>query len=171
MLQTTDAIVLALQPYSDKASILRAYVRTGGCVSYMVYGAHSQRGTKKGILSVLSPLNLIELTADAKATQQLPTLKECHLKYVPIATTDIARQCVRMFVAELLLKTLRLPLSDERIFNYLCDLVQEIDTTENLHELPQQAMQHISELLGYGGVMLDEWRSLKSIEVLQTIFG
>ena len=38
MLATTDAIVLSLQPYSDKAHVLHAYTRAGGRFSFRVYG-------------------------------------------------------------------------------------------------------------------------------------
>lgn len=46
MLTTTEAIVLSLQPYSDKAHILHAFTRAGGRVNYVVYGL----GRKKKVL-------------------------------------------------------------------------------------------------------------------------
>ena len=37
-MSTINAIVLSLQPHSDKAHILHAYTREHGRVNYMVYG-------------------------------------------------------------------------------------------------------------------------------------
>lgn len=167
MLQTTTAIVLALQKHTDKSSILHAYTRADGRVMYMVYGAHSG---KKALQATLQPMNLVEITADHSPSRTIHTLKDAKLEYIP-QQNDVARQCVRMFAAELIYRTLRLPQNDERIFDYLTEMVRQIDTTDQLHLLPKEIMTHLSELLGYGGDALEEWKGLKSVEVLRSIFG
>ena len=60
MLSTIDAIVLTLQPHTDKAHILHAYTRAGGRVNYRVYGLMSR---KKNI-GLYTPLSLLQITAD-----------------------------------------------------------------------------------------------------------
>lgn len=166
MFQTTTAIVLALQKHNDQSSILHAYTRADGRVSYMVYGVHSK---KKSLQAALQPLNIVELTSEKVPSRTIETLKEAKITYLT-RQNDFERQCVRMFVAELVYRTLKLPMHDERIFDYLIDVVHQIDTTEQLHLLPQEIMTRLSLLLGYGSEPLEEWKGLKSVDVLQSIF-
>jgi hypothetical protein len=67
---TTDAIVLSLQPHSDKAHVLHAYTRAGGRVNYMVYGLG-----RKHPIGMYMPFSLIQITASNDPLKP-PTVKE-----------------------------------------------------------------------------------------------
>ena len=67
---TTDAIVLSLQPHSDKAHVLHAYTRAGGRVNYMVYGLG-----RKHPIGMYMPFSLVQITATNDPLKP-PTIKE-----------------------------------------------------------------------------------------------
>ena len=112
MLTTTDAIVLSLQPHSDKAHILHAYTRTGGRVNYMVYGLG-----RKNTAGKYSPLSVIQITADTPSAQELngkpASLRTAQLTFVPrTITKDPYKRTIALFISEVLYHVLRYPMPD-----------------------------------------------------------
>lgn len=77
MYSTTDAIVLSLQPHSDKAHVLHAYTRAGGRVNYMVYGLG-----KKNAAGKYTPLSIVQLTTDDRS------VRTAQLEFVPQSTVS-----------------------------------------------------------------------------------
>ena len=139
MLSTTDAIVLSLQPHSDKAHLLHAYTRTGGRINYMVYGLG-----RKNPRGIYTPLSLIQITADHDSLKP-PTIKEATLlssNSVSGLTSNIYKQTVSLFIAEVLFHVLRHPMTDEPMFDFLAQSIEELDTTDT----PQNF--HIHFLVG-----------------------
>ena len=137
MLSTTDAIVLALQPLSDRAHLLHAYTRAGGRVNCKVYGLGRRHAA-----GLYTPFSLIQLTADFPSLQgggggRLPSVRSAQLAFVPTTTTtDLRKQAVSLFLSEVLYLTLRHPMQDEPLFDFLAEAVQELDRTdqpENFH--------------------------------------
>jgi len=160
---TTQAIVITTQAQRDNRSIVHLYTRSGGRMRYAVYGHRWH--------SLLQPLALVEITANQTTAQAMPTLESVALCYVPNGMQrDVRRQCVAMFVAEVIEKTMRMPMSDECIYDYLSQTCRAIDTTNDIEHLPGHFLTHLSELAGYGGEPMDEYRDLKSLEVIRTIF-
>ena len=105
-----------------------------------------------------------------------------------------------MFVAEILYRTLRHPMEDTVLFDYLASIVHELDTTpqpENLHirflvglaallgfgideeihpELVQvpssrsERQQQLQALCNYFADQIDDWQSPRSLDVLMELF-
>ncbi len=145
MLLTTPAIVLSLQPYSDKAHILHTYTRTHGRINLLVYGV----GKKKSA-AVYAPLSLTEITFDYQPARTLPPLRQCRLLYVPQQTMlDPRRQAVALFLAEVLYRTLRHPLEDADLFAYLATVVPELDTTPEPQHLHLRFLVSLAAYLGF----------------------
>lgn len=120
MLSTTDAIVLSLQPHSDKAHVLHAYTRTGGRVNYMVYGIG-----KKNTSGKYSPLSIVQLTTDEKS------IRTVQLTFVPTTTvTDPYKRTIALFISEVLYHVLRHPMTDEPMFDFIAQAVRELDQCE-----------------------------------------
>ena len=71
-----------------------------------------------------------------------------------------------MFIAEALYKTLKHPLSDERVFSYLCKQIIELDTSDSIAHIEDKFIRRLSELLGYGGEPLEELQNLHSATLL-----
>ena len=101
------AIVISLQPYSDRAHILHTYTREHGRMNYMLYGL----GKKKS-QALYAPMALLEIEV-SPSSKALPSVKEAHLAFVPQHLhTDMSRQTVALFIAEVLYRTLRHPMAD-----------------------------------------------------------
>ena len=190
------AIVLSLQPYSDRAHILHAYTREHGRTNYMLYGL----GKKKS-QALYAPLSLLEI-AVSPSSKSLPSVKEAHLAFVPQhLPTDMRRQTVALFIAEVLYRTLRHPMADEALFDFIASTIRFLDTTEqpenihiaflihlaahlgfaideethpNLLTLPQSRsarQKQLRALCDYFALHIDGWQTPLSLDVLTEVFA
>ena len=139
MLSTTDAIVLSLQPHSDKAHVLHAYTRTGGRVNYMVYGIG-----KKNTSGKYSPLSIVQLTTDEKS------IRTAQLTFVPTTTvTDPYKRTIALFISEVLYHVLRHPMTDEPMFDFIAQAVQELDQCEEPQNFHLHFLVGLAAKLGF----------------------
>ena len=142
------AIVLTTNKYSDTGSIVHLYTPDQGRVQCVVYG--------NKLKGVLRPLSIIEYSSSRRnnAPLQMQTLSSASLIYTPTTLSyDVLRQCVAMFIAELLTYTLRHPMSDQPLFDWLCNCINKLDKEEDISNL------HIEFLLDYAvylGIGIDE---------------
>ena len=123
-------IVLSLTKFSDTGSIVHLYTAEQGRVQCAVYG-----NKYKGILR---PLSIVEFAGSRRnnAPNQLTTLSNCQLSLVNSQlSTDIQRQCVAMFIAEVLSSTLRHPMSDQPLFDWLCEVITHLDRDTDISNL------------------------------------
>ena len=190
-----SAIVLNITRYSDTGSIVHLYTAEHGRMQYAVYG--------NKLKGVLRPLSVIEYTSTRRnnAPTQMGTLSSASLLYpLQRLTIDVQRQCVAMFVAEVLASTLRHPMSDQPLYEWLCEVIQHLDQDEeisNLHlrflldyathlgigiddtEHPEWFMapsnrserqQRLRELIAYYEEHIEDFRAPKSLEVLMEVF-
>lgn len=190
-----SAIVLNIARYSDTGSIVHLYTAEHGRMQYAVYG--------NKLKGVLRPLSIIEYTSTRRnnAPTQIGTLSSASLLYpLQRLTIDVQRQCVAMFVAEVLASTLRHPMSDQPLYDWLCEVIQHLDQDaeiSNLHlrflldyatylgigiddtEHPEWFMapnnrserqQRLRELIAYYEEYIEDFRAPKSLEVLMEVF-
>ena len=190
MLTTTDAIVLSLQPHSDKAHVLHAYTRAGGRINYMVYGLG-----RKNAAGLYTPLSLLQITTDKTS------IRTAQLSFVPTSiTTDPYKRTVALFLSEVLYHTLRHPMTDEPMFEYLDEAIRLLDAeTEpqdfhlrfliglaerlgfaideaehpELLRVPQsrnERQEQLRRLCTYFDEHIDTWKAPRSLEVLTEVF-
>ena len=139
------AIVLSLTKYSDTGSIAHLYTAEQGRMQYAVYG-----NKYKGILR---PLSIVEFTSTKRqnAPQQNGSLSSVSLVYAPKQlATDVQRQCVAMFIAEILSTTLRHPMSDQPLFDWLCNVIKHLDTDADISNLHIHFLIEYANYLGIG---------------------
>ena len=186
MLAATDAIVLSLQPSSDKAHTLHAYTRTGGRVNYKVYGVG-----RKHAIGMYSPLSIVQLTTDEHS------VRTAQLSFVPTTlTTDPYKRTIALFMAEVLSHVLRHPMVDEPMFDFIAQAVEELDRTDepqNFHlaflirfaaklgfamekepplPLTRKERQDTLKLLcDYFAEHVDTWQHPRSLDVLIEVFN
>ena len=140
-----NAIVLSTTKYSDTRNIVHLYTDQHGRMQYVTYG-----NKLKGILR---PLSIIEFTATLRnnAPAQMGTVSSAALLYTPQRlSTDVQRQCVAMFIAEVLVLTLRHPMSDQPLFDWLCEIIQHLDQDDNITNLHIQFLLEYATFLGIG---------------------
>ena len=200
MLHTTDAIVLSLQPQSDKAHILHAYTRTGGRVNYKVYGLG-----RKHPIGMYMPLSLIQITADYPANG-LPTIRETVLQRSGLTAkrsysetvlqrSGLYKQTVSLFISEVLYHVLRHPMPDEPMFEFIEQAIKQLDQTtepqnfhlqflisfaaklgfamENEPAVPQTRKQRqdtLNDLCAYFATHVETWETPKSLDILTEVF-
>ena len=139
------AIVLSLTKYSDTGSIAHLYTAEQGRTQYAVYG-----NKYKGILR---PLSIVEFTTTKRknAPQQMGSLSSASLLCTPqLLAIDVRRQCVAMFIAEILSTTLRHPMSDQPLFDWLCEVIQHLDTDADISNLHLHFLIEYATHLGIG---------------------
>lgn len=195
MLSTTEAIVLALQPLSDRAHLLHAYTRTGGRVNFKVYGLGKHHSA-----GLYTPLSLIQISADIHG-EKLPSLRTAQLIHVPITlTTDPRKQAIAIFLSEVLFLTLRHPMADEDMFSYIAETVKWLDWTDEPRNFHLQFLvgfaarlgfaidetiysdllvspttrsarqQQLINLCAYFAEHIETWQTPKSLDVLKEVF-
>ena len=140
-----NAIVLSTTKYSDTRNIVHLYTYQHGRMQYVTYG-----NKLKGILR---PLSIIDFTSTKRnnAPAQMGTVSSAALLYTPQRlSTDVQRQCVAMFIAEVLVLTLRHPMSDQPLFDWLCEIIQHLDQDDNITNLHIQFLLEYATFLGIG---------------------
>ena len=140
-----NAIVLSTTKYSDTGNIVHFYTLEHGRMQYAVYG-----NKLKGILR---PLSIIDFTSTKRnnAPAQMGTVSSAALLYTPQRlSTNVQRQCVAMFIAEVLVSTLRHPMSDQPLFDWLCEIIQQLDQDDNITNLHIQFLLEYATFLGIG---------------------
>lgn len=198
MLISTDAIVLALTPHSDRAMILSVYTRERGRQNYMVYGAGARRKSR----AQFAPMTRITLTVDEQPTREMQTLRQAEMRMVPEQlTTDIRRQTVALFIAELLYRTIRHPMEDDTLFqliDHTAEALERSDEPENIHlqflaefcsvmgfainpahhpdliRMPHTQNERRQQLHAYCTYLrehVEDWVEPKSLDVLMTVFA
>ena len=139
MSATTDAIVLSLQPHSDKAHVLHAYTRAGGRVNYMVYGLGKRNSAEK-----YSPLSVVQLTTDERS------IRTAQLRIVPTTTsTDPYKRTIALFLAEVLYHVLKHPMPDEPMYEFIEQAAQALDRTDEPQNFPLAFLVGFAAQLGF----------------------
>ncbi|MCR4665384.1 MAG: recombination protein O N-terminal domain-containing protein [Paludibacteraceae bacterium] len=166
---STEGIVLAVQRRSDTTSLIHVYTREFGRIVYMVYGGRGSSKKKKGgvNMNILTPMSWLDIEGRELSGDNIHLLCSAQLHYVSNnIQSDVKRQCLAMFMSEALYKTLKHPLSDERVFYYLCDRIVELDSSDSVEHISDAFVCGLSELLGYGGEPMEEFHSLRSAALL-----
>ena len=193
MLTTTDAIILSLQPQSDKAHVLHAYTRTGGRINYKVYGLG-----RKHAIGMYAPLSIVQITANHDANKP-PTVKET----TPLSIFNFQfsphKRAIALFLGEVLFHVLRHPMQDEPMYDFIVQAVQQLDETDepqNFHlqflvdfaaklgfAIPltsnpltinpltrSQRQKTLRQLCDYFEQHVETWQSPKSLDILMEVF-
>ena len=140
-----NAIVLSLTKYSDTGSIANLYTAEQGRMQYVVYGNKYK--------ALLRPLSIVEITTTKRqnAPQQMGSISSASLLYTPqLLATDVQRQCVAMFIAEILSSTLRHPMSDQPLFDWLSEVIKHLDMDEEISNLHLHFLIEYATYLGIG---------------------
>jgi DNA repair protein RecO (recombination protein O) len=141
----SSAVVLSVTKYSDTGSIAHLYTADHGRMQYVVYGNKYK--------PILRPLSIIEYAISKKnnAPSQLCTISSASLLYTPQRIAiDVQRQCVAMFIAEVLVTTLRHPMSDQPLHDWLCHIIQHLDQDAEISNLHLHFLMEYATYLGIG---------------------
>lgn len=165
MFVTTDAIVLALRKHSDKAMLLSVYTLRGGRRELLVFGINSKRSGRGHYL----PLQVLEITYDEVPNRDIQTLKEAHTTSVFTQIgTEIRKQTIALYMAEVLYRTLTHPMEDEVLFRRIVQTIAELESSEQPEQIPNRFVEGLNQTMGYD-VYSEVKDKLKSLPVLTAL--
>ncbi|OQA01868.1 MAG: DNA repair protein RecO [Bacteroidetes bacterium ADurb.Bin408] len=126
MLVSTRGIVLRHFKYNDNSIICKIYTEELGIRSYMVNGVHSKKSSGK--LALFQPLTLLDMVVYNNEKLQLQRIKEvvCSEALKQIHP-HVVKSSMALFVAEVLLKTIREEEPNVPLFNFTVHFIRELD--------------------------------------------
>lgn len=149
MIVKTRGLVLRNTNYSENSLVVKVFTEKFGIQSFLVNGIRNNKGQIK--LSVLQPLNLLDMEIYLKPNGGLQRIKEARpFPLLYQCKQDMAKCSVGMFMLELLNRSL--PEEDplEDLFLFLHDYIVFLEQTENeLSLVPQHFMLQLCRFLGF----------------------
>lgn len=156
MQEKTTGIVLHTLKYSDSSSIVTIYTAHFGRISYMVYGMNKKKAVCRA--GFFQPLSIVELDVNHAPLKELQQIKDIRTKY---AFSSIpfhpVKNALALFIAEILFRTLRQSESDQILFAFLENSIQQLDLCDegiaNFHLI---FLLKLSRYLGFEPNMEEE---------------
>ena len=146
---TTKAIVLSSLKYGDTSLIVKALTQTDGLKTYLLKGVLA---SKKGKLKAayFLPLTQLELTANHKNKGTLETIREVKILN-PYKTlhTDIVKNSLVLFLAEMLRNSIQEEQQDTSLYNYLEYSLQWLDFNEKIANFHLLFLLNLTKFLGF----------------------
>lgn len=129
MQKTLKILPLRLISHSDRTSILNAYSREMGRVSFAVASGSGAGAARRRAL--LMPLNPVEVVASVRGGSELMTFREPRaLMPLHIIMSSPVRSAVALFMAEVLERVLRQAESEPLLFDFLIDAISRLNSEE-----------------------------------------
>ena len=144
MLQTTKAVVLRLIKYGDRSVVLNAYTEQFGARSYLL------RPPAKGKPIALGPLERVELVVAEDPRRELHHVREFRVEkpYLKVPGQP-PRALLLLFLQEILSRTLKEEAGDPELFSFVQELLEELDSTEDLPHFPLLVMVRMARQFGF----------------------
>ena len=129
MLVTTEGIVLHFIKYGDNSIIATIYTRNSGRQAYLLNISHSRKSKiKTGILQPLFIVNMVAYQKDTREVQRIKEIKnDPAYQNIPF---EISKSSQELFLAEVLLKTLREQESVPDLFDFIRNSLLYFDLAE-----------------------------------------
>ena len=146
---STNAIVLTSLKYGDTSLIVKAYTASDGLKSYLLKGLLTAKKSKLRA-AYFFPLTQLELVANHKDKGTLETIREAKVKvHYKSLHTDVVKNSIVLFLAEMLGMCIQEAERDESLFNYLEYSLLWLDThppSPNFHSL---FLLNLTKYLGF----------------------
>jgi DNA repair protein RecO (recombination protein O) len=148
MLVNTQGIVLTSLKYGDADLIVKCLTEEG-IRSYMlkrIYGSKS----KKIKLAYFQPLSLLDLTANHNQKGRLNSIREVRSSYLYRSiSTNILKQSIALFLAEVLSSSIREEESDPSLFEFIRTALIWLDTHNKVANFHLLFLFRLSRFLGF----------------------
>lgn len=169
MLTTLRLITLNTVKYSDRTSILTAYSREAGRLSFAIQAGKGREASRRRAL--LMPMSMVECVADIVPGRDLLAMREPRA-IVPLHAIhmDASRSVVALFMCDVLGAVLRESQADELMWDFVADAVMRLnDTGVPVANFPLAFMVRLSR---FAGVEPDwsGWRSGAVFDMADGIF-
>ncbi|WP_339836244.1 DNA repair protein RecO [uncultured Maribacter sp.] len=145
----TKAIVFSAIKYGDTSLIVKAFTASDGIKSYLLRGVLS---SKKGKLKTayFQPLTQLEIVANHRNKGTLETLREAKVYYhYQTLYADMAKNAMTLFLAELLMNSIREEEQNAELFEFLEASLQWMDMHKDVANFHLFFMLSITKFLGF----------------------
>lgn len=116
MYRQLDCVALRTVRYSDRNSILTAYTRQAGRLSFLVPAGGGKSAAR--MRALLMPLGRFECVADIRPGRDIHPVRDVRaVVFPPVA--DPLRSSLALFVADMLCSLLREPVPDPSLFDFV----------------------------------------------------
>jgi DNA repair protein RecO (recombination protein O) len=145
MLHTTRAVVLRTFKHSDKGTVLKAYTEAFGIRSYMVrMGSRKDRRE-----AALQPLSRVELVVTETGDREMHAVREIRVSMPYLRLhVDHERGLLALFTQEVFYRTLREEAQDPALFAFVMQVLEAMDSSEELANFPLVLLVELSRHLG-----------------------
>lgn len=137
MYEKLDCIALRLVKHNDKSSILSAYTRQRGRMSFLVAAGSGREATRRR--AMLMPGSRFACVADLRDTVMLPTMRDVTPRGVSAVVPDPVKSAATLFIADFMNTLFKDSLPDELMFDYCDSMLTFYDAatrgTANFHLL------------------------------------
>ena len=146
----TRGIILRSISYGETSIIVTIYTRVFGIQSYIVNGVRSvKKGSSKAAL--YQPASILDLEVYHNELKALNRIKEASWTYVYQENfTAVIKNCICLFMVELLHKVLKQPEPNEDLFDFTEDALVQLDKAEPAvaANFPLYFSLHLTDFLG-----------------------
>ena len=151
MIYLTKGIVLRTIKYGETSIIAHIFTELFGIQSYLVNGVRTAGKTSKA--HFFQPSSILEMEVYHNELKNLQRIKDLkwNVLYKNIFS-DIIKNCVALFMVELLQKCLKQPETNEGLFHFCEDAFLELDIADNemTANFPIYFSLQIAQILGFG---------------------
>ena len=149
MIETTKAIVINTLKYGDSSLIVTCFTENCGLKTYMLKGILS---SKKGKLKTayFQPLMQLNITANHNNKGRLNSIREAEiLNYYTSIYTNIKKQAIALFLAEIIYSSIREEEKNQTLFQYLDTSIQWLDTHDHIANFHVLFLLNFTKFLGF----------------------
>ena len=129
MLHKTRGIVLHHIKYSETSLIVKIFTELFGLQAYLVKGARSKKSTFRS--SHFQPMTMLDLVVYHREKRDLQHIRESEISEPFHAIfTDIRKSTIALFLAEMLLKTLKEGENNTEMFDFISSSLNFLEIQE-----------------------------------------
>ena len=128
MFSSTRGIIIHVNAYSDKYSIVHVYTELYGRMSYLVA---RQRKQKTRANAHFMPLSIVGMEVKHQKTREIQQIKEVSMCFPLVGIpSHPVKNAIALFLAEILYRILQTTESDPKLFEYLCNSIRYLEILE-----------------------------------------
>lgn len=149
MIETTKAIVINTIKYGDTSLIATCYTKSKGLKTYMLKGILTSKKSKIK-KAYFQPLMQLNLTANHNNKGALNSIREIEvLNFYHTIYSDIKKQSIALFLAEVLYYAIKEEEQNESLFKYLETSLMWLDTHDTIANFHLLFLLNLSKHLGF----------------------
>lgn len=149
MIESTKAIVINSIKYGDSSLITTCYTNKGGIKTYLLKGVLKSKKSKLKP-AYFQPLMQLNLIANHNNKGTLNSIREVEILHLYNSVyTDIKKQSITLFLAEILYFSIREEEQNKTLYQYLETSFLWLDTHDNISNFHLLFLLNLTKFLGF----------------------